>query len=302
MAEKTDKENRLIRSEPFGYEWPGGYFIGDEELEYVTRVVRARSPFRHYGLDPQRMCELFEEEFARYCGSAHALGVSSGTAALKVALAALGVGPGQEVIIPGYMWISTVAAVVQSGAIPVLCEVDETFALDPEDLPRRITPRTTTIIHVHMSGTTGHIEEVRAIAKRQKLWLVEDCAQAAGGSYKGKKLGTFGDMGTFSFQYNKAMTTGEGGMVVTDDELLFKRSQAAQDAVHKTRRAIRAIGFSQLDRFIDNYFDRGFPIHCKFPQSNPQDIPIYNRHLVQGPFRGMFGDKPVQGFEHRRDA
>ncbi|MGA2764445.1 MAG: DegT/DnrJ/EryC1/StrS family aminotransferase [Spirochaetia bacterium] len=237
----SKRRSERLRGEPFGYEWPGSYFMGDEELEYVSQVVRASSPFRHYGLDLQHMCDLFESEFASYCGSAHALAVSSGTAALKVAMAALGIGPGQEVIIPGYMWISTVAAVVQSGAIPVLCEIDETFALDPKDLVKRITSRTTAIIHVHMSGATGHIEEVLAIARQKKLRLVEDCAQAAGGSYKGKKLGTFGDIGTFSFQYNKAMTTGEGGMVVTDDELLFKRCQAAQDIGHSRNLAGRLI-------------------------------------------------------------
>ena len=235
MAERTNEqknERPQLRKEPFGNEWPGSYFMNEEEIEYVTQVLRAQSPFRHYGLNLQHMCDQFETEFAKYVNSPHALAVCSGTAALNVAMASLAVGPGQEVIVPGYMWISTVAAVIHSGAIPVLCEIDDTFAIDPKDLLKKITPRTTTIIHVHMSGATGHIEEVRDIAKARKLRLVEDCAQAAGGSYKGKKLGTFGDVGIFSFQYNKAMTTGEGGMVITPDALLFKRCQAAQDIGH----------------------------------------------------------------------
>ena len=218
-----------MRSELLGYEWPGSYFVGEEELELVTRVVRARSPFRWYGLDLQNMCATLEQEFAAYTGARYAQAVASGTAALGVALAALGVGPGQEVILPGYMWISTVAAVVNRGAIPVLCEIDDSFTLDPADLERKITPRTTVVVPVHMSGATGPIDRIVEIAHAHGLKVLEDCAQAGGGSFRGKKLGTWGDIGIFSFQYNKAMTAGEGGMVITDQELLFRRSQAAHD-------------------------------------------------------------------------
>jgi len=230
-----------MREKPFGYEWPGGYFTGEEEMELVGEVVRARSPFRYYGLDAQHMCDQLETEFAAYVSSPYALAVSSGTAALNVALAALGVGPGQEVIVPGYMWISTVAAVVNRGAIPVLCEIDDSFAMDPTDLERRITSRTTVVIPVHMSGATGNIEEISRVAREHDLKILEDVAQAAGGSYKGRKLGSFGDIGIYSFQYNKAMTTGEGGMVVTRDELLFKRCQAAQDIGHGRNLAGRLV-------------------------------------------------------------
>ena len=225
-------ETQPVRKEPLGYEWPGSYFIGEEELELVSQVIKAQSPFRYYGLDRQHMCDQFEKEYAEYVDVEHALAVSGGTAALNVAMAALGIGPGQEVIVPGYMWISTIAAVVNRGAIPVLCEIDGTFCMDPHDLEKRITSKTTVIVPVHMSGTTGNIEEICAIAKKHNLRVLEDCAQAVGVSYKGKKVGTFGDIGIFSFQYNKAMTTGEGGMVVTNDWLLFKRCQAAQDIGH----------------------------------------------------------------------
>ena len=225
-------ETRPIREEPLGYEWPGSYFVGEEELELVTQVVKAQSPFRYYGLDRQYMCDQFEKEYAEYLGVDYTLAVSGGTAALNVAMAALGVGPGQEVIVPGYMWISTIAAVVNRGAIPVLSEIDDSFCMDPQDLEKRITPKTSIIVPVHMSGTASNIEEICAIAKKHNLKVLEDCAQAVGVSYNGKKVGGFGDIGIFSFQYNKAMTTGEGGMVVTNDRLLFKRCQAAQDIGH----------------------------------------------------------------------
>ena len=236
---KMANANKFYREQPLGYEWPGAYFIGNEELELVSKVVRAASPFRYYGLDCQNMADRFEKEFAAYTGSRHALAVSSGTAALNVALAALGVGPGQEVIVPGYMWISTVAAVVNRGAIPVLCEVDDSFTMDPDDLERKISPKTKVIIPVHMSGATGDIEKICQIGRNHALKIVEDCAQACGGSFRGRKLGTFGDIGCFSFQYNKAMTTGEGGMVITNDEVLFKRSQAAHDIGHSRNLAGR---------------------------------------------------------------
>ncbi len=230
---KNQNESKeFYRNEPLGYEWPGAYFIGEEELELVTKVIKAQSPFRHYGLGCQNMCATFEKEFAEYCNIPYASAVSSGTAALSVALSALGIGPGQEVIVSGYMWISTIAAIVGRGAIPVLCGIDETFCIDPKDLEKKITPKTTLVLTANMSGTGGNIEQICEIAHRHKLKVLEDCAQAGGASYKGKKFGTFGDIGIFSFQYNKAMTTGEGGMLVMSDELLYKRSQAAQDIGH----------------------------------------------------------------------
>lgn len=234
-------DRKIIRSQPLGYEWPGAYFVDAEELQLVSEVVRARSPFRYYGLDCRNMADRFEKAFAEYSGARFAAAVNSGTGALNAALAALGVGPGQEVLVPGYMWISTVAAVVNRGAIPVLCEIDDSFCMDHHDVERKITPRTTVIIPVHMSGVAGNIEAICDLAARRRLKVVEDCAQACGGSYKGRKLGTWGDIGCFSFQYNKAMTTGEGGMVITQDPLLFERVQAAHDIGHSRNLAGRLV-------------------------------------------------------------
>ena len=229
-----------VRTKPIPWEWAGMHYVDNVEMKMVSRVVKARSPFRFYGPDVQHMCDKLEQKFSERLGVRHALAVSSGTAALNVAMAALGVGPGQEIIVPGYMWLSTVACVTSRGAIPVLCEIDNSFSMNPRDLERKNTPRTTAVIMVHMSGGYRQCRgEVCVVARKHNLKVVEDCAQAAGSSYYGRKLGTFGDIGCFSFQYNKAMTTGEGGMVITDNKLLFQRRQAAQDIGHSRNLAGR---------------------------------------------------------------
>jgi dTDP-4-amino-4,6-dideoxygalactose transaminase len=218
-----------IRSTPLPLEFPGVHHMDDEEIEAAVRVLRSRSPFRYYGVDLQGEVEAFEAEFAGFLGIDHCLAVNSGTGALHVALSALGVGPGQEVIIPAYMWVSVVAAVVNLGAIPVLADIDDTFGVDPVSVSAKITPRTAGVIVVHMSGAPVNVEAVAKIAQERGIFLLEDCAQCAGGSIGGKKVGTFGDMAIFSFQMNKNMTSGEGGAVVTRHEHLFNRAVACHD-------------------------------------------------------------------------
>jgi 8-amino-3,8-dideoxy-alpha-D-manno-octulosonate transaminase len=218
-----------VRTEPLPLEFPGVYGIDEEEIEAAVRVLRSRSLFRYYGLQLQRETERFEQEFAAFLGVRHALAVGSGTGALHVALSALGVGPGQEVIIPAYLWVAIAAAVVNLGAIPVLADIDDTFCLDPESVERRITPKTVGIVMAHMSGVPGDVESIAALARHRGLFLLEDCAQCAGGCIRGRRVGTFGDMGIFSFQMNKNMTSGEGGAVVTNNTALFRRAFACHD-------------------------------------------------------------------------
>ena len=218
-----------VRTKPLPLEFPGVHYYDDQEIEAALRVLRSRSLFRYYGVDLQKETQKFEEEFARATGVRHALGVASGTGAISVALSALGVGPGQEVIVPAYMWVSVVGAVVSQGAIPVLADIDDTFCLDPGDVERKITPRTSGIILVHMSGAPGDAKAIQKIARAKGLFLLEDCAQCNGGSIGGQKVGTFGDMGVFSFQMNKNMSSGEGGCVVTNDPQLYRRAYACHD-------------------------------------------------------------------------
>lgn len=218
-----------VRQEPLPLEFPGIHFFDDEEIQVALHVLRSKSPFRYYGVDLQHEADRFESEFAQSLGIKHALGVGSGTGALNVALAALGVGPGQEVIVPAYLWVSVIAAVVNRGAIPVVADINDTFCMDPVDAERHITQKTAGIITVHMSGAPADIKAIRDLARQRGVWLLEDCAQCNGGSVDGQKVGTFGDMGIFSFQMNKNMTCGEGGCVVTNDSQLYNRIFACHD-------------------------------------------------------------------------
>ncbi|HPC00672.1 MAG TPA: DegT/DnrJ/EryC1/StrS family aminotransferase [Syntrophales bacterium] len=209
--------------------------IGQEELKEVMDVMETGVLMR-YGFDKERRgvfkVRLFEEAFARYCGTSYALGVTSGSAALKVALTALDVGPGDEVICPAFTFIATYEAVLEVGAVPVMADIDESLCLDPDDIIRKMTPYTKAVIPVHMCGAPANIDRIVEAARRSFLLVLEDNAQAAGGSFRGKKLGTFGDMGIFSFDYYKTMTTGEGGMVVTDRKDLYERADWYHDHGH----------------------------------------------------------------------
>ncbi|MEP1932764.1 MAG: DegT/DnrJ/EryC1/StrS family aminotransferase [Roseibium sp.] len=221
-----------VRTIPLPWELPGAHWIGDEERELVDRVLRSQSPFRFYGKDPQYMVETLEREWCETYGHGHALAVSSGTAALSIALSALEIGPGDEVLVGGYMWVSCVSAIVRAGAIPRLVDINDTFCMDVADLESKINSRSRAILLVHMSGAPGHVAEIAEIARKHKISLIEDCAQAAGASQNGTPVGRFGDIATFSFQMNKNMTSGDGGMIVCDDNALFRKVVALHDLGH----------------------------------------------------------------------
>jgi 8-amino-3,8-dideoxy-alpha-D-manno-octulosonate transaminase len=142
---------------------------------------------------------------------------------------ALGVGPGCEVIVPAFLWVATVGAIVQNNAIPVLCEVDESFTMDPADLEKKITTKTKLIVPIHMAGCPCDMDAIMTVAKKHRVAVLEDCAQCNGGAYKGKKVGTFGNMGMFSLQLNKNMTCGEGGLLITNDKKLYYKAFSAHD-------------------------------------------------------------------------
>lgn len=218
-----------VRSTPLPWELPGAYYIDEEEKRLVNQVIDARSPFRFYGLDAQGMVDRLEAEWCSTFGHKHALGVNSGSAALHIALAAFGVGPGDEVLVPGYMWVSCLSAIVRTGAIPRLVDIDGSFCMDPADLERKIGPRSKAVLIVNMSGVMGRNDRIAEICRKHKLRLLEDCAQAIGATLKGRPAGSFGDIGIYSFQLNKNMTSGEGGLIVTEDEDLYKRCTALHD-------------------------------------------------------------------------
>ena len=218
-----------IRTQPLPWELPGAHWIDDAEIQRITQVLKAKSPYRYYGLDLQHTTDKFEEAFRKRLNRRYALAVHSGTAAIQVALGALGIGPGDEVLLPGYMWVTCISSIVALGAIPRLVDIDETFCMDPADLDKKITKHSKVVMLVHNSGATTDIKKIRDIAKKANLYLLEDCAAAIGAKYQGKEVGTFGDIAIFSLQMNKNITAGEGGMVVCDDETLYQRSFAVHD-------------------------------------------------------------------------
>lgn len=222
-------KTKPIRSCPLPYEFPGANWFDRREEQAALRVIRAKSPFRYYGPKCGFEVDHLEEEFAKALGVKYALAVSSGTQALATAMSAMGIGPGAEVIVPAYLWIAVVAGIVRLGAIPVLADIDDSFTLDPRRLERRITKRTRLIVVVHMSGAPANMAAILAIARRHKLPVLEDCAQCNGGSFRGRKVGALGAMGIFSLQLNKNMTTGEGGLIVTNSTHLYRRASAIHD-------------------------------------------------------------------------
>jgi len=226
-------------TQPLPPMYPGGMRIGPEEEQAVLDVLRSRRLFRYYGpSDGPSQVEMLEKAFAAHLGVRRCVAVSSGTAALMAGLAGLGVGAGDEVIVPAYTWIATASAVVALGAVPVLAEVDESLTLDPADVERKITPHTKAIAAVHMRGGPCRMDALLSLARRHHLRLIEDTAQANGGSYRGRRLGSLGDVGAFSLQFNKIITSGEGGLTTTDDETIWKRALMYHDVIGGARNGI----------------------------------------------------------------
>jgi dTDP-4-amino-4,6-dideoxygalactose transaminase len=227
------------RTRPEAPMFPGGMEVGDEELEALRRVIQSQNLFRYYGVgDGPDEVASFEREFAEHLGAKHALMVNAGSSALICALVGAGVGEGDEVIVPAYTWNATPNAVLASRALPVLAEVDESLTLDPADVERRISPRTRAIIPVHMRGAPAAMDALSAIAERHGLVLIEDVCQAAGASFRGRRLGTFGDAGAFSLQFNKIITTGEGGVLITDRDDLLDLALDVHDCANSVRRGV----------------------------------------------------------------
>jgi 8-amino-3,8-dideoxy-alpha-D-manno-octulosonate transaminase len=219
--------------------FPGGMELGEEEVEAAARVIRSHNVFRYYGVDdgPHEVAD-FEHEFAAFMGSEHALCLNAGSSALICGLIGAGVGPGDEVIVPAYTWNATANAVIAARAIPVLAEVDESLTLDPEDVARKIGPATKAILPVHMRGAPADMEALTGLASEHGLALIEDVCQAAGASFRGKRLGTFGDAGAFSLQFNKIITTGEGGAMLTNRQDLLDLAIDVHDCAGSTRRGM----------------------------------------------------------------
>lgn len=215
-----------------GYE-----FIGKEELSEIEDVFNNGGVLFRNGFDQLRNNTFkvndFEKNFAERMGTTNALAVSSGTAALRVALAALQIEKNAEVLVPSFTFVATYEAIIESGCVPVVVNVDNTLNIDPTELEASITDQTKAVIVVHMLGVPARLREIAEICKRRKIYMIEDTAWGCGGSHSGKPLGTWGDVGTFSFDFAKTITTGEGGMVVCKDDTVAERAAAWHDHGHE---------------------------------------------------------------------
>jgi len=205
------------------------YIIGQEEIDAVARIINSRQLFR-YSIGHE--CERFEARYAAYLGARHFSLAASGSNALTAAMVGLGIGPGDEVLVPAHTYMATATSVLAAGAIPVIVDVNESITIDPEAVDAATGPRTRAVIPVHMWGTACDMDAIMAIARRRKLLVIEDACQGVGGGYKGRKFGTIGDIGAFSFNFYKNMSAGEGGGVVTNDDAVARRVNCAIDPCH----------------------------------------------------------------------
>ncbi len=198
------------------FPWP---IFDQTDLEAIGEVAKSGA----WGNpDCAGLVEQFEREYADYCGSKYAITCVNGSVALRLALIACGVKPGDEVIVPPYTFIATASIVLEANCVPVFVDIHpETYNMDPDEIEKAITPKTKVIIPVHFAGQACDMDAIMEIAQKHHLRVIEDAAHAHGGEYKGKKLGSIGDAGCFSFQSSKNLTSGEGGIVVTDDEKLY---------------------------------------------------------------------------------
>jgi dTDP-4-amino-4,6-dideoxygalactose transaminase len=219
---------------------PGIELIGEEEIAEVMQVLRGRALSRYGSADDPAFgakVRNVEREIAALAGVRYALGLhGGGSSGLWLSLMGLGIGPGDEVIVPGFTYVASISAIVYARALPVLAEVDDSFNLDPADVEARITPRTRAIIVVHMLGAPARLDELKDIADRHGIALIEDCAQAFGATYQGQGVGGIGAAGVYSFNEYKTITCGDGGMIVTDDEDLYNRLFAIHDQGHAPNR------------------------------------------------------------------
>ncbi len=224
---------------------PGSYLVGKEEIKELMDLMESGYLFRYGDLnDPdfKHKVHTLEEEFAEYCKAPYSLATSSGTSSLLIPLIALGAKPGDEVIVPAYTFVASYSSIIFAGFTPVLAEIDESLTMDPEDVEARITSKTRAIMPVHMLGNPCKMNEIMEIAKKHKLAVIEDCCQAAGASYRGKKVGNMGLAGAYSLNVFKTITAGDGGMIITGDQKMYEHMFAIHDQGHTPSRTGVQVG------------------------------------------------------------
>ena len=240
-----------VREKPLASTYWGTQYYDVQEREQISAVLESRNPFRYYGhgAEPPQKAATFEREFAARMGTRFALALATGTGAMDTAMAALAVGPGDEVILPAWTFVSCYNTIVLSGALPVFAEVDESFSIDPADIEHRITPNTKAIMAVHLRGVACDMDRIMAIARERGIKVFEDAAQSMGSSYKGRALGSIGDVGMFSLQITKPIAAGEGGVLATNDPVLYERAVRYHDVGGLRPYHEKIIGKAALEGF-----------------------------------------------------
>ncbi len=241
-----------VRKTPLHYQPYGPQFYNEVERREILEVLESKKPFRWWKKGSKAL--QFEQAYAAHIGVKYAIGVTSGTTALSAALAALEIGPGDEVIIPAWTWYADFDTVVLAGALPVFAEIDSSLNIDPEDIEARITPRTKAIIAVSLQGGPADMDPILEVARKHGLPVLEDFSQCIGGRYRGKYLGSIADIGISSFQQSKTITSGEGGAVVTNDPVLFERAVRFHDVGSLRDPYKGSLGGGRLNGFVASNF------------------------------------------------
>nr|BDT30130.1 aminotransferase class I/II-fold pyridoxal phosphate-dependent enzyme [Bacteriovorax sp. HI3] len=277
------------------------YYCDDLEIKAIERVLKTKKLFRYQGKDVETECSQFEKSFARYLNSKHSILLSSGTNALVNALFSLGITKGDEVLIPAYTFFATAAAVLELNATPVVVNIDQYLSFDSQDLQHKISDKTKALIAVHMDGYACNINSLTDFCQTHNIALIEDCAQAVGGQYQNKKLGSFGAFGCFSFNVDKIISCGEGGALSVNDEELYQKAFLYHDtcnqfgATHKdlysiakfSGKSMRAseiqgammnVQLDRLDTIIADLKIRKDFLDHRFSELGFEHIPVYDKN------------------------
>lgn len=272
---------------------------GDLEIEAVTKVLKSKKLFRYQGKDKETECSIFEKKFARFLKTKKAILVSSGTNAIVNSLYCLNIQEGDEILIPSYTFFATAAAILEIKAIPIVVNIDKYLSFDPVDLNSKLTHKTKAVIAVHMDGAPCNMIFLNSFCEKNNLFLIEDVAQAVGGSFQNKKLGTFGLFGCFSFNVDKIISCGEGGAISINNEELYQKSFLYHDTCNQfgeTNRdlyditkfsgksmrtseiqgALINVQLDQIEKIFQNLKERKSLLESQIKSSNLELVPSYD--------------------------